>query len=250
MRKMLILFSVIAFAVSPNVAQKIDSLFLLPGDGIESGQIRLANLVADAPMLDIYINGELSNIEPLVYGDMSGWVEFPIGQYEIAFVPVGARLEEALMNPFIVDIAPDSWLTIAATGSLETAQLETQLIIENLNTALIPNTARLTIFFDVEGVSAINILANEEILFTGMQAESVVGSAGLDMPVGVYTLQFVRADASQTFIASVEINLAADTANLVMVTGTAESPQIVVEVTDMGELGEHVDTSPTPTVGR
>jgi hypothetical protein len=244
MTRMLILFTVISFAIAGYSAQGNENVLLLPAEGFDSAQIRLANLIPNAPMLDTYINGELSTIEALAYADISSWVEVPVGQHEIAFVPVGSNVEEALMNPFIVDVAPDAWLTIAATGSLETAKLETQIITENLDIALFTGTTRLTIFFDVDNVSAVNILFNEDIIITGMQVHAdIVGSASVDMPVGVYTLQFVNADESQALVTSFEIELQANSSTLVMVTGSQESPQVLVEVTEMGEIA---DTSHEP----
>lgn len=224
---------------SNGVVHVIDSVLLPPTDGVKAAQIRVANLITDAPLLDVYINGELSSIEPLAYSDMSGWLEIPVGQYEIAFVPAGGMYADALMNPITVDASADAWLTIAATGSIETVSLETEIVTENLDRALFEGNARLTILFDMPEMNAVNVLANEELIVTGLLIdENLGGSASLDLPAGVYTLQFVNADVSQALITSFEIALEAETANLVTVTGSQDNPQIMVEITEMDELEE------------
>jgi uncharacterized surface protein with fasciclin (FAS1) repeats len=104
-------------AASNGVLHVIDTVLLPPPNVIDAGQIRLAHLMPDVPLVDVYINGELSSIQPLAYSNVSGWVEVPTGQYEIAFVPAGGTYADALMTPLIVDLASNDWVTITATGS-------------------------------------------------------------------------------------------------------------------------------------
>jgi hypothetical protein len=225
-----------------GVLHVIDSVLLPPPNVIDSAQIRLAHLMPDAPLLDVYINGELSSIQPLAYTNVSGWVEVPTGQYEIAFVPAGASYEEALMSPLTVDLAPDDWVTITASGSVEAQTAQAQAVTEELDRPLFEEMAHLTVFYDVAETNAIMVLANEDIIIPNLLIdENLGGSESLDLPAGTYNLQFVNADESQTLILSVSIELQADTANLVTVTGSQAEPEVLVEVTEMDELDEIVN---------
>jgi uncharacterized surface protein with fasciclin (FAS1) repeats len=233
---------------SDGVVHVIDTVLLLPAEVLETAKIRLANFVEDAPRVDIYLNGQLSAIQPVAFNDASGWVEVPTGQYEIAFVPAGGTIEQALTSPFNVVLAPDAWVTIAATGSAVNQTVQTELVTEDFSTTLAENTARLTVFYDLAEAQTLNVLANESIIVTNFEVNADTGgSFTMDLPAGTYNLQFVTADESQELLLSNTVGLVAQTSNLVTVTGTSDAPEIFVEAMRLAEVSEIMNVNQEPT---
>jgi uncharacterized surface protein with fasciclin (FAS1) repeats len=234
--------------VSNGVVHVIDTVLIPPADVLETAKIRLANFVADAQTVNIYLNGQPSAIQPIAFNNASGWVEVPTGRYEIAFVPVGATLDQALTTPLNLVLAPDSWVTIAATGSASAQTVQTDVVTEDFSTTLADNTARLTVHYDLAEAQTINVLANESIIVTGLQVDADTGgSFTIDLPSGVYDLQFVSADESQQLLLSTRLGLQAQTSNLVTVTGTSAAPEVFVKTMRMEEVSEIMAVSQEPT---
>jgi uncharacterized surface protein with fasciclin (FAS1) repeats len=234
-----------------GVVHVIDSVLLPPTDVLDTAKIRIANFVDDVARVDVFINGVLSGIEPVAFDSTSGWVEVPTGRYEIAFVPAGGTLDEALTSPLVVVLAPDAWVTVAATGSTATQTVQTQLVTEDFDSILADGTARLTVFFDLAENQTMNVLANESIIATDFQVNADTGgSFTVDLPSGVYDLQFVSADESQELILSTRVGLEAQTTNLVTVTGTRETPEIFVEAMKMDEVSEIMRANTPATTGQ
>jgi uncharacterized surface protein with fasciclin (FAS1) repeats len=231
-----------------GVIHVIDSVLLPPTDVLDTAKVRIANFVDDVPRVDVFINGVLSGIEPIAFDAASGWVEVPSGRYEIAFVPAGGTLDQALGSPFTVVLAPDAWVTVAATGSAVAQTVQTQLVTEDFDTILEQGTGRLTVFFDLEENQTLNVLANESIIAADFQVNAEDGgSFTVDLPNGVYDLQFVSAVESQELVLSTTVGVEAQTTNLVTVTGTREAPEIFVEVMQIEEVNEIINVSQPAT---
>ncbi len=174
MRKLSALFVLLAFmlvAVAPLAAQDSTAT---PDSGVmtadmaamnataeataqpkpPTGHIRIAHLSVDTPPFDTYINGSLSAIQTISYPNITGWVELPVGTYQIAFVPVGQTIDKAILGPTTYTLAESSWMTMAVVGSYEARTLSASINVENY-TGLPTSTARLTFFNGLPGSSPV-----------------------------------------------------------------------------------------------
>jgi hypothetical protein len=81
-------------------------------------QVRVLHGAGDAPAVDVYANGDRI-LEEVPFGQISGYLSVPAGEYQVQVVPAGATVEE---GPVVID-APltfesGTMTTVAATGSL------------------------------------------------------------------------------------------------------------------------------------
>ena len=103
---------------SNGVIQVLDRV-LVPSDALTSAHVRFAQFSADAPAVDIYINGRISSAQGLGFPSISDWLNPPAAITTIAFVPSGAPLDDAVIIPADFTLRPNTWTTLAAVGSLK-----------------------------------------------------------------------------------------------------------------------------------
>jgi hypothetical protein len=126
--------------------------------------VRAANLIADAGVVDIYINGQLA-IADVNPNSFSGWLQVPAGRASVAIVPAGEAFERAIIGPFNVTFAANSRFTLAATGSGESGVFDWTLFRETLRAGGQTKTggqdvagdARITLFHSIENAPAVTI---------------------------------------------------------------------------------------------
>lgn len=235
---------------SNGVIHVIDFVLLPPSEDMtETANIRVAHLSPDAPPVDIYINGELSGIPTLAFGSLSGWVEVPVSTYDIAVVPQGESLDNAVIGPLSLSFAADSWTTITAVGLFEAGNLTAQLVFENFSTAVPDDQARLTVFHAIPDAPAVDVLAGDQTLVSNLAFPGTAGDNDgafvLDVPAGTYTIRLTPAgDADTTLLELPDVTLDGATFYFVAAAGTAENPQAVIEA--LPSAMEAMDTADTP----
>ena len=236
-------------AASNGVIHVIDFVLLPPGeDMVETANIRVAHLSPDAPPVDVYVNGELSGIPTLAFGSISGWVEVPVGTYDIAVTPQDEGLDSAVIGPVSLSFAADSWTTIAAVGLFEAGNLTAQLVFEDFNTPLAEDQARVTLFHAIPGAPAVDVTAGdltlvENLTFPG-EAGDNDGAFVLDVPAGTYNINIAPAGSpDETLLELPEVMIEGRTFYFVAAAGTLENPQVVIEtVTVAGLEGEMMES--------
>jgi hypothetical protein len=81
-------------------------------------QVRVLHGAGDAPAVDVYANGDRI-LESVAFGQISGYLSVPAGEYQVQVVPAGATIDE---GPVVIDAAltfeSGTRTTVAATGSL------------------------------------------------------------------------------------------------------------------------------------
>lgn len=195
------------------------------GPRVPTAHIRIAHLSPDTPPLQIYINGELTDIQTIAYPDVTGWVELPVGTYSIAAVPLDEDLDAAVLGPLELSFARNAWVTIAVIGSLENGTLNAQLVAETYGQISL-NQARVSIFHALEGGPDVDVLANgDTIPVVGL---GYTGAFIADVPSGPSNIQFVIAGTQDVLLELGERELEAGTFYFVGLTGTVEAPQAVI----------------------
>ncbi|HML23059.1 MAG TPA: fasciclin domain-containing protein [Aggregatilinea sp.] len=231
---------------SNGVIHVIDGV-LLPPAATESadaglGYIRVAHFSPDTPAVEIYVNGALSDIQALNFGDVSGWVELPAGTYELAVAPTGTSYADAAIGPLNYDLQAGTWNTIAAVGSLEAGTLTAQVVQEDYS-PIAADSARVTILHAIEDAPAVDVLAGGEPVVTALAFGD--DAATLEVPAGTYDLQVVPSGATEPVVLDLSgTELMPHTYYFVAATGTLDNPGVTVEAIEASLLADNTTGYP------
>ena len=170
-------------------------------DTMDEAMIRVLH-GADAPAVDIWLNGA-PGVTGLDFGQDSGYVALPSGEYQIQVVPAGASLEE---GPIVVDATvpfeAGSMTTIVATGSLDTG-IVPQLVADTSASA--EDAADVRVGHMSWDAPAVDILAGGEVAVPGLEFPDVAGP--LSLPGGAYDFDVAVAGTDTIAIDIPEITL-------------------------------------------
>lgn len=120
--------------------------------------VRIGHFVGDAPAVDVYLNGELSDVQDLTLGDVTPWIAVPAGTYSAAITVADAPLANAVATLEGVQLEPGDWATISAIGSLAENSLALQPAIEDYDTPIADGVTRVNVFHAIEGMSGIDLV--------------------------------------------------------------------------------------------
>jgi hypothetical protein len=170
-------------------------------DMMDQAMIRVLH-GADAPAVDIWLNGA-PGVEGLAFGENTGYVGLPGGEYQIQVVPAGASLEE---GPIVVDATvpfeTGTKTTIVATGSLDTG-IVPQLVADD--PAPSADMADVKVGHMSWDAPAVDILAGGAPVVEGLEFPNVAGP--LSVPGGAYDFDVAVAGTDTIAIDIPEITL-------------------------------------------
>lgn len=215
------------------------------GDTEDVAMVRVFHASPGAGEVDIFVNGERSDIQALDFGDMTPWAELAPGSYDIAVVPTGEDLEDAVITLDGVSLAAGDWATIAAAGSVEVGDAFLQVIVEDFSEIVFGET-RLTVFHGVPNLGPINVqLDDGTVLIQTLAFPQSLGendgAVSLDIIAGPRTIQITPFDDSQTILISLDnVVLASGKNNFVAVIGLASDMVTVMVPTNPADLSETV----------
>ncbi len=154
--------------------------------------VRVAHFSADTPPVDIFVNGVPSAIKGLQYKSVTDWIELPPSQYTLSAVPKGG------IRSGIFDLKADTWVTVAAIGSLKNKTLKLVAIDED-HSPIAKGYARLIVFHGIEDGPAVDVRSGDFVLipklaFHGTQgpaANKNDGAYSLNVKEGTYDFRVV-----------------------------------------------------------
>ena len=225
-----------------GIVHVLEDGILLPPGVFPSAHVRVAHFAADAPAVDVYVNGAVTEGSELAFGSVSEWMEVPLGVASIALAPAGTSLDEAAVGPVDVTLASGSWVTVAAVGSAANGTLTAQPIVEDFST--LPNgQARITFFHAIEGAPAVDVLAAgtplvAELAFPGTSADGTNdGAFTVAEPSGTYDFQIAATGTTSPALLTVPATeIAGGSTYLVAFIGSPDSPNAVVVATDLASM--------------
>lgn len=236
MRKLVILLALLALVVAvPAFAQD------------DTAHVRVAHFATDAGSVDVYINGELSDIQEFEFGQVSDWMSVPAGTYDFAVAPAGSSVEDAVLTAEGVEIAADTWTTFAAIGLAGDDTLAIQPIAEDYS-PLGLGQFRLTIFHAIPAAPAVDVYAGEQLLVRGLTFPGqALAQVGIDTPEandgttiigsldeGVYDVRVTVLDDPSTVVLDLpDTEFNAGNNYLVAAVGLASEPDVVVVSTNV-----------------
>ncbi|MBZ0295187.1 MAG: DUF4397 domain-containing protein, partial [Anaerolineae bacterium] len=77
---LLVIAALAALAIIPVLAQdEATGEEMAP-----TAHIRVAHFSPDTPAVDVYLDGELSDVQQLEFPSVTGWIDVPAGTYSVA----------------------------------------------------------------------------------------------------------------------------------------------------------------------
>ena len=223
---LLVLLALVVMFVAPAVGQDDDTT-------AEVAHIRVAHFSPDAGGVDVYLDGELSDVQALEFSSVTDWIEVPAGTYSVVVSRTGTSIEDSVIGPADLTFDAGTWTTIAAVGSLEDGSFAPAIISENYGDIGLGN-ARVGVFHAFEGAPAVDVLADGSPIVTQLGYPGSQGSNDgffeVEVPGGVYNLQVVETGTTDPVLLDLPgTELAANSSYLIVVTGGAEGPTAVVQ---------------------
>jgi hypothetical protein len=161
-------------------------------------QLRLGHFVVDAGEVDIYIDGEVvaSN---MLFGDITDYSEIEAGFYEVALVPAGGALEDAVYTGEIALVA-NSVTLVAAIGYLDDGTA-TVVTAPESNTAPASGNMRVSFFQAVPSLNLFDLSIDGSTLIQGVAFPNAFEGAGdgyvsVDLPAGPYSFSVTSGDTT------------------------------------------------------
>src|SRR5687767_10474603 len=136
--------------------------------------IRFAHLAAEAPAVDIIINGQ-TVFRSLLETDVTEWYALDPGTYTVALTTAGASENDAFFRSEEVVVEAGEWVTLAAVGQQERGNLSATIVRENLTAEVPADQAHVTVLHAMDGVAPVNVVLNGRAQITEL---SYPGSLG------------------------------------------------------------------------
>lgn len=186
----------------PTDVEALNSEDVDPLADVEVGEgsllARIGHFSVDAPEVDIYVAGEMV-LETAQFGDLTDYVEFDAGIYDVALVPTGEALENAVYEGQIALVA-DSVTLVAAVGFADDGTLEVITATEN-NVAPEAGFSRIAFFQAIPSVELYNLNMDGSILMQGVTFPSIFdneldGYVSFDVVAGAHEFEITGAGST------------------------------------------------------
>jgi hypothetical protein len=205
------------FAVVPAAAQS------------EFAFVRIGHFSADAPVVDVYLNGELSDVQGLAFGEVTPWMAIPAGTYSIAVTAEAQSVDIAVATLDDVELAAGTWATIFAVGTLADETLALQPAVEDYATAVADGTARVTLFHAIDGMSGVDLVRDGAPMINTVAYPNPErgndGAASIDLLAGTVDLAVTSATDNSVALISIPETVLPDGGYVsVFAYGTLDAP--------------------------
>ncbi|MBW2527645.1 MAG: DUF4397 domain-containing protein [Deltaproteobacteria bacterium] len=158
--------------------------------GSSSSEIRVLHLSADAPAVDIYVNGADKAVSDLVFAQGTDFLEVPSGTYDFNVAPAGSSASSSVLD--IEGLTLEPGMSYTAVAFNEVSSLEALAIEEDLSPTP-EGTIRVRAIHAAAGVGEVDIWnvpegGSPSPLYTDVP----FGAVGeyLELPADGYSLGF------------------------------------------------------------
>ncbi len=196
--------------------------------------VRVAHFSPDTPAVKIFINGVPSSIKDLEYKSVTDWMDLPPSNYTLSALPKGG------IRSGIFDLKADTWVTIAAVGSLKNNTLKLVEIDED-HSPIAKGHSRLIVFHGIEDAAAVDVRSGDFVIMPKLAFPGTEGTDGhkndgaysLNVKAGTYDITVVPAGAKTPIVLDLAGTELKENMNyLVAAVGTKDKPEVVTAVTD------------------
>lgn len=224
---------------SNGVIHVLEDAVLLPsavqeGAAVDRAHVRFAHFSPDAGIVDIYVNGQLSEFTEVAFGTVTDWIEVPAGTLNVSFAPTGSTTSRGTGN----SVAPGSWVTVAAMGTAGAQRMIVRFIVEDFSD-IREGVARVSFLHAAEGAPIADVLANSNLLIATLAYPRSLGNNdGFDtreIGAATYDVQLVPSGATEPVLAErAGFPFTAGVNYFVALIGTPTNLQLVIVPTTVG----------------
>lgn len=154
----------------------------------EPAYLRLAHFAPDAPSVDVYLDGEPTDLVGIAYPTASAWLPVSKNRHDITLIPTGADPATSAIEPVQLLLDVGTWTTAAVVGSVANDTLTVDVFTQDMS-PINPGGSRLTFYHAVEPAASINILRDGVTLVPGL---GFGFETALLTDAGTYSFAFVR----------------------------------------------------------
>jgi hypothetical protein len=192
--------------------------------------MRAGHFVSDAPAeVDIYLNGNLA-VSNLGYTAITDFIGLAGGVYEVALVPTGGALEEAIFTDEIA-LFENSLTLVAAIGVVEDGSLDIVAVKEDGTTTGV-GEGRIGFFQSIPTDALFNLTLDDNMLVQGVSYPDAFAGAGdgyvsVDIVAAAYDFAIEAPDAAIELDAG-SITMGAGRYYLFVAVGTVSAPNYLL----------------------
>jgi hypothetical protein len=210
---------------SGEMAMAADACATVLGIGTETDAcVNVIHASPDAPAVDIWVNGEVA-LSGVAFGDFSGWIALPAGEYQIQVTPAGAGPESVVIDASVA-IESGTAYHIAATGFV--AEIAPQIYQADLSQAA-DGSARVRVIHTSPDAPAVDIaIAGGDVIIPAL--EFPYASDFLEVPAGTYDLDVRAAGTTDVALSLPGVTLDAGMAYDVFAIGQLSDGSLTVLV--------------------
>ena len=186
------------------------------GSGGERVGLRAAHLVADAPAVDVYVDGR-QIVSELSYRSVTGYRSVPAGEHTVTVTPAGE--ETATIVEETVSLTADPRRYALAVAGQSTGDRPTPLVLPDATSAHDPSTTTVRVIHALPDAPPVTVSAGDATLFEEVAFGAATEYA--EMPAGDYTVSVAPA-AGGAPVASFEASLDGCSVYTVFATGSLD----------------------------
>lgn len=262
MRRILLLLAamcclLIAFPASAQTPEATPA-----ADPASMGHFRVANLAADLPSVDVWIDNQEAQIAGLKAGEISGWQNLSAGDHTLAAGAAGSTSDQAVIPSESFSTPTGTWTTVAIVGAQSDGSLRTSAFQQDM-TELTPGVTRVT-FLNAVNAEPVTILRDGVPYVTALDfpkayavdedwgTHTFEAQTGGEKPVSLATLKTDLREGSY-YVIALTINgtdqqivaLLSSSADVALALGTLKAPGTLVDAISgtklTGDLGAAID---------
>lgn len=229
---------------APDAEEAVESE---DAEAVDNALIRIAHLSSGTPPVDLYINGELTDLSEVAFSELTRWRTLTNEPHTIAVTLANEPITEAIVPPFEVTFGDERVKTIAVVGSLANNTFEAQVLDENF-TELDDDLLRISVFnanaevgpIDVQVVEGDEVTPLVERLGYPGFFGSNDGFIDTLLEAGTYNLQIVTTEDG-TVLADLGETTLIDERNYFIAVIVADPP-FILTFRDIEEVEELLNT--------
>ena len=194
----------------------------------------LADALADAPNVDVYVNGEpVPELLDVPYGTVSPYLPLPAGTQQVTVYATGATTTPVIDVP--VELEGGGAYTVGAIGLVEDGSIGAQVYVDDLAAPAAGN-AKVRAVHASPDAGPVDIAANGDVLVPGLTYPNASDYA--EVPADTYDLEVLAAGTSQAAISAPGTALADGTVYSAFAVGTAAAGDLDIILTTDSISGE------------
>ncbi len=168
------------------------------GHGVAQGasvaHIRVVHAVADAPSVDVYIDGK-KWFSRLQYKDFTDYITLPATQHEIVMRTGGAKADDQPLITKQIDLAENTWVNVVALGLVNGQQATALDVVALVGDRSATKGKGRVEFINAVPESALDGLSGDQVVFTNVAYGQAVVKA--DLGQSVYNFTFAPTGAKE-----------------------------------------------------